>query len=34
MLESILKVIYVIIVIIGVSKEIIFHCKDIGRGYI
>ena len=34
MLESILEVIHVVIVIIGVSKEIIFHSKDIGRGYI
>jgi hypothetical protein len=34
MLESILEVIYVVVVIIGVSKEIILHCKNIRRGHI
>ena len=34
MLESILEVVYVVVVIIGVSKEIILYCKDIGRGHI
>jgi hypothetical protein len=34
MLESILEMVHVVIVIIGVSKEIILHSKYIGRGYI
>jgi len=34
MLESVLEVIHVVIVIIGVSKEIILYCKDIRRGNI
>ena len=34
MLESILEVIHVMVVIIGVGKEIILHSKDVGGGYI
>ncbi len=34
MLKSILVMAHVVIVIVGVSKEIILHSKHIGRGYI
>jgi|APGre2960657444_1045066.scaffolds.fasta_scaffold1276348_1 hypothetical protein len=30
MLKSVLEVVYIVVVIIGIGKEIILHCKDIG----